>query len=265
MTSPATFALPVHQKAQGPTDPSKARLPNPFTVVIAGGSRGVGLGIAKAYTKAGATGVVLSSRTASDLDKAGKSLLDINPALQIHCQACDNGCEDDVRALVEVTRKVFGGRLDVLVIAAGAAPATNQTRSTGYKDWPAGLVEEDPSEFERLFKVNVHGPFLLHHYFLPLLEQSKDGAQAIVLLTSAAGFYMKADVMPMSYSLTKLAATRLMEHAHEGHAKNGVVAFAVQPGGVKTDLGSQCPEGKGWEECKCSPKDKKMCYWGSRY
>jgi len=34
---------------------------------------------------------------------------------------------------------------------------------------------------------------------------------------------------------------------HEGHHKNGVVAYAIQPGGVKTDLASDVPEGRGWE------------------
>lgn len=48
-------------------------------------------------------------------------------------------------------------------------------------------------------------------------------------------------------SLTKFAATRQIEHTHEAHNKNGIVAYTIQPGGVNTDLSGQVPEGKGWE------------------
>lgn len=51
-------------------------------------------------------------------------------------------------------------------------------------------------------------------------------------------------------SLTKFAATRQIEHVHEGHHKNGIVAYTIQPGGVNTDLTGKIPEGKGWEARK---------------
>jgi NAD(P)-dependent dehydrogenase (short-subunit alcohol dehydrogenase family) len=250
MANPVNFAPPLHHVPEGPTDPSKAHLPSPFVVIIAGSSRGIGLGIAQAYATAGASGIVLSSRSSSDLETAAKTLHKINSKIKVHCQTCDVANEEEVKALASATKEVFG-RLDVLVINAGVSPKLSQLRN-GLKDWPAGLIEGPPSEFEALWKVNVYGPYLLQHHFLPLLENSKDGAQAIIQLSSAASFYVDPLVMPTSYSLTKFACTRLIQHAHEGHRKNGVVAYAIQPGGVKTDLASVLPEGKGWEKRESS-------------
>jgi NAD(P)-dependent dehydrogenase (short-subunit alcohol dehydrogenase family) len=248
MALPVKFAPPLHHVPEGPTDPSKVKLSSPFVVVVAGSSQGIGLGIAQAYATAGASGIVIASRTSSSLETAAKTLHDINPNIKVHCQTCDVVNEEDVKALAARTKEVFG-RLDVLVINAGTSAKLSQQRN-GLKDWPRGLIEEPPSEFERLWKVNVYGPYLLQHHFLPLLEDSKDGAQAIIQLSSAASLYVDPQVMPTSYSLTKFACTRLIQHAHEGHRSNGVVAYAIQPGGVKTDMATALPEGKGWEKCE---------------
>jgi NAD(P)-dependent dehydrogenase (short-subunit alcohol dehydrogenase family) len=249
MANPLNFAPPIHHVPEGPLDPSKTQLPSPFVVTIAGSSRGIGLGIAQAYANAGASGIVLSGRTSGELKSASETLYKINPKIHVHYQTCDIANEEDVKSLASKTKQLFG-RLDVLVINAGAATKLSEVRN-GLKDWPAGLIEGPPSEFERLWKVNVYGPYLLQHHFLPLLEESKNGAQAIIQLSSAAAFYVQPHIMPTSYSLTKLACTRLIQLTHEAHHGNGVVAYAIQPGGVKTELALGIPEGKGWEKCKC--------------
>jgi len=250
-SSPATFAQPLHHIAEGSTDPSKTKLPSNYVVCIAGGSRGIGLGIAKAYALAGASGIVLSSRTLPVLEDAAKSILKTNPRVKVLCQECDVTSEEEVKSLVEATEKGFG-RLDVLVINAGTATALTEVRPGYGKDWPRGLVEGPATELDRLWKLNVNAPFLLMHYFLPLLEATKNGAQAVIQLSSAAAHYIDPEVMAASYSLTKTACTRLIELCHEGHHKNGVVAYAIQPGGVKTDLSGAVPEGRGWEACQYS-------------
>jgi NAD(P)-dependent dehydrogenase (short-subunit alcohol dehydrogenase family) len=247
MYSGKDFSPPIHSVAEGPTDPTTKALPNPFVVLVAGGSKGIGLGIVQAYAKAGASGIVIISRTQSDLDTAAKSVLKINPNVKMLCQECDMTSEEDVKELVEATTKLFG-RLDVLVISAGSATNLTHTREGGLKDWPVGIIEGPPSEMERLWKMHVHGPYMLQHYFLPLLEETKSGAQAIIQISSAAAHYTKAELMPASYSLTKFASTRLIQLTHEGHHKNGIVAFALQPGGVSTDI--TLPQGRGWEKRK---------------
>jgi NAD(P)-dependent dehydrogenase (short-subunit alcohol dehydrogenase family) len=246
------FAIPLHTVPEGPTDPSKVKLPPNFTVVIAGASRGIGRGIAKAYARAGVSGLVLSSRSMETLEEAAKEVLKINPRVKLMCQTCDVTVEEQIQELLEASKTAFG-RLDVLVINAGTATKVSIKRESGLMDWPNNFLEQDPAEMEALWRLNVQAPFLLMRHFLPLLEATEDGAKAIIQISSAAAHYVQPNIMAMSYSLTKLASTRLIEHCHECHGKNGIVAFAVQPGGVKTDLSAEVPQGKGWEVRKlCS-------------
>lgn len=281
--SGAQFCPPQHHSPEGPTDPTNTKLPPNFTVLIAGGSRGIGFGIARSYALASATNLIISSRTLSTCEDAARSIIKLNPKVNILCQECDVTSSQQVQDLVEAVKKGFG-RLDVLVINAGSSTALTEIREGGLKDWPRGMIEGPADELERLWKVNVNAAFLLQHYFLPLLEETKDGAQAVVQIGSAAAHYVDPEVMATSYryillysssflffntlcisnlhgsfppvltptSLTKFAATRQIEHVHEGHHKNGIVAYCIQPGGVQTDLSDGVPEGKGWEKRKCS-------------
>ncbi|QDS77410.1 hypothetical protein FKW77_006336 [Venturia effusa] len=245
--SGAQFCPPQHHNPEGPTDPTNTKLPPNFTVLVAGGSRGIGLGISRSYALAGATNLIISSRNLSSCEDAARSIIKLNPKVKILCHECDVTSDQQVRDLVEAVKKGFG-RLDVLVINAGTSTALTERREGGLKDWPRSMVEGPSTELERLWKLNVNAAFLLQHYFLPLLEETKDGAQAVVQIGSAAAHYVDPELMATSYSLTKFAATRQIEQVHEGHHKNGIVAYCVQPGGVKTDLADGVPEGKGWEK-----------------
>ncbi|KAE9965197.1 hypothetical protein EG328_009906 [Venturia inaequalis] len=249
--SGAQFCPPQHHSPEGPTDPVNTKLPPNFTVLVAGGSRGIGLGIAQSYALANVTNLIISSRTLSTCEDAARSIVKLNPRVKILCQECDVTSDQQVQDLVEAVRKGFG-RLDVLVINAGSSTALTEVREGGLKDWPRGMIEGPSNELERLWKINVNAAFLLQHYFLPLLEETRDGAQAVIQIGSAAAHYIDPEVMATSYSLTKFAATRQIEHVHEAHHKNGIVAYCIQPGGVKTDLSNAVPEGKGWEKQKRS-------------
>ena len=199
------FAPPLHHNPEGPTDPSTVKLPPNFTVLIAGGSRGIGLGIARSYALAGASSIILSSRTLSTLESAAKEILKVNPRVKVLCQETDITNEEEVKNLVEATEKGFG-RLDVLVINAGTATALTETREGGLKDWPRGMIEGPATELERLWKLNVNAAFLLQHYFLPLLEATKDGAQAVIQVSSAAAHYIDPEIMATSYRYVHMSS-----------------------------------------------------------
>ncbi len=154
--------------------------------------------------------------------------------------------EEQVQELFEASKAAFG-RLDVLVINAGTATKVSIKRENGLMDWPNNFLEQDSAEMETLWHLNVQAPFLLMHHFMLLVEATEDGAKAIIQINSAATHYVQPAIIAMRYSLTRLASTRLIEHCHECHGNNGIVAFAVQPGGVKTDLSADVPQGKGWE------------------
>lgn len=196
--SGAQFAPPQHHTPEGPTNPKNTQLPPNFTVLIAGGSRGIGLGIARSYALAGVTNLILSSRTLHTLESAAREIIRLNPRVKVLCQECDITSDTQVQDLLSATKKGFG-RLDVLVINAGTATALTETREGGLKDWPRGMIEGPSTELQRLWQLNVNAPFLLQHYFLPLLEETKHGAQAVIQIGSAAAHYIDPEIMATSY------------------------------------------------------------------
>lgn len=115
-----TFAQPLHTKPEGPTDPTRVKLPDNFTVVIAGASRGIGRGIAKAYARAKVPNLVLSARSQETLEDAAREIIKISPRTKILCQSCDVTEEAQIKELVEATETAFG-RVDALIINAGTA------------------------------------------------------------------------------------------------------------------------------------------------
>jgi len=249
MQQPSNWCLPQHDLPEGPTDPLNITLPKGFIVVVLGATRGIGAGIAAAFAKAGASGIAIGARDAALLQKRAEELVQINPRLKVQQIQCDVTKESDVAAAADLVRSTFG-RLDVLIFNAGTSPKM-VVQSNGLKDWPGNFIDAPVSEFRRVMELNALAPWTVSHYFLPLLEESKDGPQSLILISSAAAFYTDPKVMTATYSLSKLTATRIIEHVHEAHKANGVSAFAVQPGGVRdTDMGQTVPEGKGWEESK---------------
>lgn len=78
----------------------------------------MGFHIAIAYAKANVSGLVISSRTTSDLDALSAEIRKVNLNVEILAQVCDTMKDDDVEKLVEATKKRFG-RLDVCIANAG--------------------------------------------------------------------------------------------------------------------------------------------------
>jgi NAD(P)-dependent dehydrogenase (short-subunit alcohol dehydrogenase family) len=96
-------------------------------VLVTGGSRGIGLMIAKGFVNAGAN-VLLTSRSEEACKEAAAS---------ISCQyttsslSSREGCEQ----LAEHVSKVFDNRLDVLINNAGASWGEPLERKSGKANW----------------------------------------------------------------------------------------------------------------------------------
>lgn len=245
------FVLTVHHEPEGSIDSTKVSLKSPFVVLVAGGSRGIGKGIAIQYAKARASTIIITGRSSSSLDTAEEEIRTYNADVTIVKQSCDVTSQEQVAALAaDIKQKI--GRLDALIINAGTSEKTIIRPETGLRDFPWGLSKEvEYEDFYNVINLNVNAVWLMMHEFLPILEETKDGAQAIVAISSTASIMPDPAIMATSYSLSKFACNRIVEHCHLGHSRNGISVFALQPGGVKTDLSAAIPEGKGWEASKC--------------
>src|ERR1017187_9837493 len=122
------------------------------TALVTGGSRGIGLMIARGLVQAGAR-VIVSSRKTADVEAAARELAAIG---ECHAIPGDIATPDGATALAEATQARFDA-LDVLVNNAGAT-------------WGAPLEEFPASGWEKVVHTNVEGIFHLTVALLPMLR-----------------------------------------------------------------------------------------------
>lgn len=140
--------------------------------VITGGTQGLGEATARLFAERGAAGLVLCGRNAS----RGESIArDLNTSgCQAHFVQADLARVEDCRLIMAEADRVFG-RVDILVNAAGITD-----RGT--------LLETSPELFDRMFAVNVRGPFFLMQEAARLMRRDRiAGAMVNVLSMSANG------------------------------------------------------------------------------
>lgn len=185
------------------------------TVIVTGGTRGIGLALAEGFVLAGAN-VVVASRKADACEEAAKHLRGLGgQAIGVPTHA---GSIEDLDTLVDRTVAEFGA-LDVLVNNAANALAQ-----------PLGEMTVDA--WTKSNEVNVRGPVFLVQKALPHLKKSEHAA---VLNMVSVGAFNFAPTVSM-YAAGKAAMmsfTRAMAAEFVGH---GIRVNAIAPGPVDTDM-----------------------------
>ena len=254
------FTSKTHEHPAGPTLPEHNKPPQgqPFNVVVTGAGKGLGYAISIAYAKAGATGISISSRTQSDLDKLSAELKSINPDISIIAQTCDTSKPEDVKKLAETVKREWKGRLDVVVANAGIISkyieneVNPQTGKVQPRRLPVGIVEDE--DFARVTNINYLGSYYTAKYFTPLLidKANESTVRTYIVITSLASQVTVSDFIPVAYNVSKLANNRMVEHMAADHASDGLLAFAVHPGEVVTPQtqGHSTENGDAWDSCE---------------
>src|SRR3990172_9304676 len=124
------------------------------TALVTGGSRGIGLMIARGMVEAGAN-VYISSRKAEVCDEVAAELSKSGRCTSI---PADLGTEAGCRFLADEIGK-REERVHILVNNAGA-------------NWGAPMAEFPDSAFDKVFAVNVKGVFHLTRFLVPLLAKA---------------------------------------------------------------------------------------------
>lgn len=182
------------------------------TMLITGGTAGIGLATARLARELGAR-VAVAGRDPERGRRAAASLGD--DALFIEA---DIAREEDARRMVDSALDRFG-RLDALVNNAGVIRR-------------CPVLEEDPEGWDSLIAVNLRGVFLCCRFALPALIASKG---AIVNVSSYLAFRSAAGRTP-AYDASKAAVAALTRSLAVRYGPDGVRANAVCPGFVPTDL-----------------------------
>lgn len=196
--------------------------------VVTGGTRGLGLAIARAYAKEGAT-VVVASRTQSSVDRAVDGLrADGARAAGIVCDVGDVG---QVHALAQHAVDRFG-RLDIWVNNAGLSAPYGPT------------LEVSPDQFLRVIQTNILGT-----YYGSLVAMQHFVAQDSGKLINLLG---RGDKQPTanqnSYASSKAWIRSFTLALAQEYKKTNVGVYAFNPGLVLTELLSDLEVIAGHEE-----------------
>jgi NAD(P)-dependent dehydrogenase (short-subunit alcohol dehydrogenase family) len=186
------------------------------TVIITGGTRGIGFALARGHLAAGAN-VVVTGRS-EERCRAAQTALKSDGTGRVTATAAHMGDLEQVRNLVEQTVSIFGG-IDVVVNNA----ATSLLQQFG------GIT---PEAWQKSLAVNVTGPLFLVQEALPHLRASEHAA--VLNLISPAAF-MFAGTMPL-YAAGKSAMLALTRSMAAAFAPNGIRVNALAPGPVDTQM-----------------------------
>lgn len=187
---------------------------NGKVVLITGGSRGLGLVLARALTLQGAR-IAICARTSEQLDKAKLELerLTGNSVLAMNTDVTDQ--EQVTNMINDVIR--YYGRIDVVINNAGTIQV--------------GPVESMTiNDFEQAMKTNFWAALYTINAVLPHFIEKKGGR--IVNISSIGGKVAVPHLLP--YSASKFALTGLSEGLHAELKKHNILVTTVIPNLMRT-------------------------------
>lgn len=194
------------------------------TALVTGASRGIGRGIAVELARAGCR---IAINYAGNAEAAAEALRLVRAAGGdgFTVQA-DIAVPADRERLVAETARVFG-RIDLLVNNAGVAPLVR-----------ADLLEAGEESFDRLFAINLKGPFFLTQAVAKrMLSQEPDGEGGrgrIVNITSISAY--AASVNRGDYCMVKAGLAMMTRLFADRLAADGINVYEIRPGIVATDM-----------------------------
>lgn len=181
-------------------------------VLIFGGSRGLGLVIARELAAEGAR-LALSARDHEELERARAELAEHTHVVVAPCDVRDR---QQVESAIARTVERFGG-IDVLINVAGVI-----------KVGPFEHMTLD--DFEEAMATHFWGPLFAIYAALPHLRRSD--TRRIVNITSIGGQIPVPHLVP--YVASKFAQVGLSEALHAELAREGIIVTTVIPGLMRT-------------------------------
>ncbi|MCH6254915.1 3-ketoacyl-ACP reductase [Puniceicoccaceae bacterium K14] len=199
----------------------------PKVALVTGGSRGIGLGCAKALAASGYAIAINGMRDESSVTPVMEEIKAAGAPAVIYCQG-NVGTTEGREAIISKIRSELGA-LNVLVNNAGVAPSER-------KD----VLETTQESFKRLMDINLEGPYFLTQAAANWMIEQKEAdsgfegsiinvnsISATVVSTNRGEYCVSKAGLAM---VTQLFAARLGEYH--------IPVFELRPGVTKTDMTS---------------------------
>ncbi len=175
------------------------------SVLVLGGSRGIGAAIVRRFA---AEGAKLS------FTYAGSPAAADHLATETGSTAAQTDSADREAVIARVRES---GPLDVLVVNAGIGIFGDS-------------LEQDPDAIDRLFRINIHAPY---HAAVEAARRMPEGGR-IIVIGSVNGDRMPVPGMA-SYAMSKSALQGLARGLARDFGPRGITVNVVQPGPIDTD------------------------------
>ena len=175
------------------------------TVLILGGSRGIGAAIVRRFVTDGAN-VRFTYAGSKD---AAERLAQETGATAVFTDSADRD------SVIDVVRK--SGALDILVVNAGIGVFGD-------------ALELNADDIDRLFKINIHAPY---HASVEAARQMPEGGR-ILIIGSVNGDRMPVAGMA-AYAASKSALQGMARGLARDFGPRGITINVVQPGPIDTD------------------------------
>lgn len=201
-----------------------------LSALVTGASRGIGRGIAVEIARAGAR---VAINYAGNAEAATE-------ALRLVREAGGDGftVQGDVSIAADRERiagETAGrfGRIDLLVNNAGVAPKVR-----------ADLLESGEESFDRLFAINLKGPFFLSQLVARKMLEQTPGASGlrgrIVNVTSISAY--TSSINRGDYCMVKAGLAMMTRLFADRLGNDGINVYEIRPGVIATDMTSGVKE-----------------------
>ncbi|MBV8906874.1 MAG: SDR family oxidoreductase [Acidobacteriia bacterium] len=202
--------------------------------LVTGGSKGIGLAVARALATAGAN-VVICARDNGPLDRAVEDLKSAAKGAKVAGRTADVSDAQEVARLFGFVDEQLGG-LDILVNNAGVG-VFRAVDELSVEDW------------DRVIGTNLSGAFYCTREALQRFHRAKGGA--VINISSLAGKNPFAG--GSAYNASKFGLNALSETTMLDHRYDNVRVSYIMPGSVDTGFSGQA--GAGRSDWKIEPED----------
>ena len=192
-------------------------------IVITGGSRGIGFGIAKRFAADGYKVAILDKNLQADY-QSNLDELDKLGAEYLYFQGDTRNASDRENFVSAVVERF--GRIDVLVNNAGVAPLVRQD-----------ILDMTEESFEYVVGTNLKGTmFMTQAVIKQMLRQEWTGVKRGTVINIGSASATVSSSNRCEYCISKAGVAMLTSVYAERFAADGIMVHEVRPGVIDTDM-----------------------------
>jgi 3-oxoacyl-[acyl-carrier protein] reductase len=195
-------------------------------VLITGGTRGIGLGIAKALAKIGCNLAINGRRNPDEVAPIIEELSSLGSTV-VYCQG-DISSATERDTILQTTLEAFG-RLHVLVNNAGVSPLQRND-----------ILECTEDSYRRVMDINLQGPFFLTQKIAQhMIENASDIETTSCIINISSVSATMASINRAEYCLSKAGMSMMSTLFAVRLGEYNIPVYEIRPGIIETDMTSK--------------------------